>query len=388
MNREYTSGKRPGDCKSLMREFDSHPRLQKIYDKITPDFILARFKYSIGLVSFPVAVKRGSKGALSLSFEYCNMEFSVPLNCTMSELTDEDIDSLVTSTIRKHDGVKTIMEVLVEIKDDPEFGGNDDTRKKNFQGITWFAKRTDLDLDQSTKTLLNVNQEGFTLPEQWEKFDRPHKLRHVVSIFSRKNLKILKRRGHDITHFASFATYIAPSSESTPFTTSDAEVEHIINFMNKAREDHPVFYDIYLLAFGAGLRQGEIYQLKYEHFKVFNGQYFIELPFLTKRNKLKGNTHVEKVGISKQVFTHFHERYLTGNVVNGGARLHKRFIAFLKVDVGISENKACHRLRKILGARLATTHGIFHASKTLRNSVVVCEKYYSDLTSHNNDLVV
>ena len=97
---------------------------------------------------------------------------------------------------------------------------------------------------------------------------------------------------------------------------------------------------------------------------------------------------MEKVGISKQVYEHFSHCLPDEDVIKGGLRLHKRFVKFLKEELGIQENKACHRLRKILGARLATTAGIYHASKTLRNSVAVCERYYSDLTAHANDLRV
>ena len=92
--------------------------------------------------------------------------------------------------------------------------------------------------------------------------------------------------------------------------------------------------------------------------------------------------------VSQQVFEFFTSQQSQGRIVEGGERLHKRFIKFLKTEVGIKENKACHRLRKILGARLATEHGIYHAAKQLRNSVQVAERYYSDLTAHKNELTV
>jgi len=199
---------------------------------------------------------------------------------------------------------------------------------------------------------------------------------------------LFKRNGWDTKDFANFTAYIAESTVSQPFTTSDNEVDRIISFFEKTREAHPVFYDIYLLAFGAGLRASEIYQVKGKDFTIFNGQHFLLLPFATKRSKLKNTNHVEKVGISKVLYDHFSSADQNETVIKGGLRLHKRFVKFLKQDLGITDNKACHRLRKILGARLATTAGIFHASKTLRNSVAVCERYYSDLTAHKNDLRV
>ena len=129
--------------------------------------------------------------------------------------------------------------------------------------------------------------------------------------------------------------------------------------------------------------------MRYDDFTTFNNQHYLQLPFATKRTKLKGQSgHVEKVPVSSQVFEHFTSRSSQGKIIRGAKRLHKRFVRFLKEEVGIAENKACHRLRKILGARLATQHGIYHASKQLRNSVSVCERYYSDLTSHKNELMV
>ena len=226
--------------------------------------------------------------------------------------------------------------------------------------------------------------------ERWQDlFDTPHKLRQVKSIFSRKNIQLYQRKGWDIKAFGNMVVFVPETTETLPFTTSDAEVDHIISVFNENRDKHPIFYDIYLLAFGAGLRKSEIYQVKYENFTIFNGQHFLLLPFATKRTKLKQQAgRVEKVGISEQIFLHFVSREKTGKIIDGGERLHRRFVAFLKQEVGIEENKACHRLRKILGARLATTAGIFHAAKTLRNTVSVCEKYYSDLTSHANNLEV
>ena len=264
------------------------------------------------------------------------------------------------------------------------------TRKKNVAHLKDYCKRDGISLEESIKVLAKTDELGRTLPERWEEvYNLPHKLRQVRSIFGRKNLSLFKRKGWDTKCFGNFLAFVPQSTVSQPFTTSDDEVEHIIKFFNNAKEDHPIFYDIYLLAFGCGLRQSEIYQVRYEDFTTFNGQCYLNLPFATKRTKLKGlNGHVEKVPVSRQVFDHFTNKASQGIVIEGANRLHKRFVKFLKNEVGIAENKACHRLRKILGARLATTHGIYHASKQLRNSVSVCEKYYSDLTSHKNELMV
>ena len=346
--------------------------------------------YSIGL-NLPLDISiecRNSK--ISLKFVYKNNGYRIPLNCTFEELTESDICDFINRTIRKVDGIITVGQLLDWIVENDECGGALATRKKSRSHyIDLWVKREGRSLDESTEALLDTDNTGRTIPEQWaKKYGLPHKIRQIRSLFSKRNLLLFKREGWDTKHFANFVGYIAESTVSQPFTTDDSEVDRIISFFEANRETHPVFYDIYLLAFGAGLRASEIYQVQGKDFTTFNGQHFLLLPFATKRSRLKNTNHIEKVGISTKLYEHFSAAVLDENVIKGGLRLHKRFVKFLKQDLGITDNKACHRLRKILGARLATSAGIYHASKTLRNSVAVCERYYSDLTAHKNDLRV
>jgi integrase len=343
--------------------------------------------YQTYLLDVPVTISdHGSY--VTLKFTYKGHSHKRRIYCPISDLQGSDIESVVSNFQRQVDGLvdlQTLLDFYLE-----HGTGSLATRKKNVAHIKDYCKRDGISLEESIKVLAKTDELGRTLPERWEEvYQLPHKLRQVRSIFGRKNLSLFKRKGWDTKCFGNFLAFVPQSTVSQPFTTSDDEVEHIIKFFNDAKEDHPVFYDIYLLAFGCGLRQSEIYQVRYEDFTTFNGQCYLNLPFATKRTKLKGlNGHVEKVPVSRQVFDHFTNKSTNGIVIEGANRLHKRFVKFLKNEVGITENKACHRLRKILGARLATTHGIYHASKQLRNSVSVCEKYYSDLTSHRNELMV
>lgn len=384
---------RSEDCKSSIREFDSRPRLHSLYREDGDSFGCHSVKidpYSIGL-NLPLDISiECRKSKISLKFVYKNNGYRIPLNCTFEELTESDICDFINRTIRKVDGIITIGQLLDWIVENDECGGALATRKKSRSHyIDLWVKREGRSLDESTEALLDTDNTGRTLPEQWaKKYGLPHKIRQIRSLFSKRNLLLFKREGWDTGHFANFISYIAESTVSQPFTTDDNEVERIISFFEANREAHPVFYDIYLLAFGAGLRASEIYQVKGGDFTTFNGQHFLLLPFATKRSKLKNTDHVEKVGISLKLYEHFSSSSHDKTVIQGGLRLHKRFVKFLKEDLGITDNKACHRLRKILGARLATTAGIYHASKTLRNSVAVCERYYSDLTAHKNDLRV
>ena len=388
---------RADDCKSLMRGFDSHPCLQAFYDNFAQNYPLINptkklvYDLQFDFIEHPITVDillEAKSSKLALSFFYKGQR-KIKLNCTLDELSEQDIRKLVSAKIKEIDNIITLAKLCEFILENENCGGNKDTRKKVIANFKDYLKREDIKLSSPTKILLRKDLYGRTLPERWQdEYKLPHKLRQVRSMFSRKNLVLFSREGWDTSHFGNFVSFVAESTVSQPFSTSDAEVNYIIEFFNKARDEHPIFYDIYMLAFGCGLRQSEIYQVHYEHFTTFNGQCFLNMPYATKRTKLKNLKSGEKVGISRQVYDHFVCREKTGEVVIGGKRLHKRFVRFLKNDVGITENKACHRLRKILGARLASTAGIYHAAKTLRNSVQVAERYYSDLVEHRNELVV
>jgi integrase len=338
-------------------------------------------------VDIPVTI-RDHGTYVSLKFEYKGNAHTHRQYTPLAQLSGADIDSIVTLFCRKVDGNRSLGELVDTYL---ELGtGELNTRKKNASNFKHYLSQEGISLDESIDYLAKTDELGRTIPERWEAiYNRPHKLRQVRSIFGRKNILLFKREGWDTTLFGNFVTFVPESVVSQPFTTSDNEIEHIIETFNKAKDEHPIFYNIYLLAFGCGLRQSEIYQVKFEDFITFNGQHFLQLPFATKRTKLKKlNGHVEKCPVSRQVYNHFKTLGSEGPVIEGGKRLHKRFVAFLRSEVGITDVKASHRLRKLLGARLATQHGIYHAAKQLRNSVQVAERYYSDLTEHKNELLV
>lgn len=389
MNLSKTSA---GDCKSSIPQFDSESRLHSFPSKgrevygINGFAISKEIAISYNSVDIPVLLTdHGSY--VGVKFIYKSVNHSHRLYTKLTDLNGNDISALVEKVCRKIDGTGSIKD-LIDLYFEHGTGA-EPTRKKNVAHLRDYFKREGWSLEQSIKVLSETDELGRTLPERWEaKFKLPHKLRQVRSIFGRKNVLLFSRNGWDTSYFGNFLAFIPETTVSQPFTTDDSEVDKIIEFFNTNREQHPIFYDIYMLAFGCGLRKSEIYQVRYEDFTTFNGQHFLLLPFATKRSKLKQTSHVEKVGISRQVYDHFTCREQTGRVVQGGERLHRRFISFLKNELGMTENKACHRLRKILGARLASTAGIFHAAKTLRNSVAVAEKYYSDLTAHRNELEV
>ena len=343
--------------------------------------------YKAGPVDVPVTlVDRTSY--TSIKFTYKGRSHTTRLYVPFAQLSGNDISTAVDKFIGEIDGLvdlDTLLQYYLE-----HGTGCYETRRKNVSNFKDYCQRDGIELTSSIKILSQTDEFGRSLPERWEAvFNLPHKLRQVRSIFGRKNIRLFKQKGWDTKVFGNFISFIPETTVTQPFSTSDNEVDHIIGFFNEAKDKHPIFYDIYLLAFGCGLRKKEIYQARYDDFTIFNGQCFLLLPFATKGTKLKGlNGHVEKAPVARHVYDYFTSRELTGNIVNGGERLHRRFVKFLKEEVGIKENKAAHRLRKILGARLATEHGIYHAAKQLRNSVQVAERYYSDLTAHRNELAV
>ena len=286
----------------------------------------------------------------------------------------------------------TLSQLVHQIRYCDDFGGNDTTRRKNTNDLVDLLSRTDIDMEEDIRVLTRKIG-AKTLPEYWEKYDLPHKLRRVCSIFSKRNIKLLKQLEWDVECFSAFVTYTPLSPAIEPFCTDDSEVALIREKCANLASENPEWHKIYLLAFSAGLRASEIYQVRFSHLKVVNGQFFIFLPFATKRQKLKGTNFTEKVGIPKATFDALvsyqdgdPESLIVGTL--NRQKTHRAFLDFLRDECGFADVKACHRLRKILGARMATQVGIYHAAKQLRNGVQVAEKYYSDLVAHQNDLEV
>ena len=221
------------------------------------------------IVPVSICINKDSN-KLAVKFNYKQSSHTIFLNCSLSELTEEDIDSIVKSKIRELDNVLTLICLLDFILSCDECGGNEKTRKKNVAHFKDFCKRENISLDESSVLLMRIDEQGRTLPERWEEiYGLPHKLRQVRSLFSKKNLVLFCRKGWDTKHFGNFVSFVPESTVSQPFTTTDDEVERIIKFFQDNRESNPVFYDIYLLAFGCGLRKAEIYQVQKKDFTTY-----------------------------------------------------------------------------------------------------------------------
>jgi integrase len=336
-------------------------------------------------------------GFVSLSFDVGCFTHVILTGLRDSELTPSGAGQLVVQKRAELErpAARALAELVKTYKYDSDFGGNDETRRKNGNHLVDLLTRDGIDLDGADTRHLNIITGGKSLPEQWERYNLPHKVRQLTSIFSKKNLKVWKRLGWDTNHFGAFSSYTPATCEIRPFSTDDLELQLVREKCEQLKDLNPQWHKIYLLAAGAGLRASEIYQVKFEDLRVLNGQTWLFLPFATKRQKLRGTSHTEKVGIAKGTYDSL-KLYQTGNspsdlIVGGIAnqqRVHKAFVRWLKSECGFTDTKAVHRLRKLLGARLATGPGLYHAARTLRNSITVCEKFYSDLVEHKNDFDV
>jgi len=215
-----------------------------------------------------------------------------------------------------------------------------------------------------------------------------HVLRQARAVFSKKAMKLYERLGIDLNCFTYFISYRPRQAEIRPFETSTQEVEQIIARCKRLPEENPEFHKIYLLGMGCGLRSSEILKARFQDLLELNGQCFLQLPYKTKGGK------PQKTGIPPRVFELLkdYETAPADFIVQGANRpkmVQREFVAWLRNEAGIEDRKPVHRLRKILGARVATQHGIYAAAKTLRhNSVTTTERYYADLIDHKNNVEV
>ncbi len=216
----------------------------------------------------------------------------------------------------------------------------------------------------------------------------PHVLRQARAVFSKKAIRLYESVGIDVNCFTYFISYRPKQAEIAPFQTSDVEVAAIIERCRSLPDENPEFHKIYLLAMGCGLRSSEILKAKFKHLYELNGGHFLCFPYNTKAGK------PQQTGIPAAVFAALkaYEDDPRKFIVQGTNRpklVQREFVTWLRDEAGVQDRKPVHRLRKILGSRVATEHGIYAAAKTLRHgSVTTTEKYYADLIGHQNDMKV
>jgi integrase len=262
------------------------------------------------------------------------------------------------------------------------------TRQKNWNSLLHFLKKLDVKAEASCEVLARLDNGRNLLKVYETRFGNPHKLRHVRSIFSKAFLYWLEHeKGFNVSCFVHFVAYSPKRAKLKPFIISDDKVEAIMEKGRGLEQTHPEFFKIFLLAASGGLRRSEIINLKWGNLQRFGGDWFLVL------NETKGGTD-QRASIPASTADklvslrngHGDEDYVIDSP-NRPKLLDRQFVPYLKEEFGITHSKPLHYLRKVLGALIATKHGIYAASKSLRHkSVAVTEQYYSDLLQPKNDI--
>ncbi len=262
------------------------------------------------------------------------------------------------------------------------------TRKRNWDAFIDVVVWANIDPNGSIDRL-GLIKEGKSFIRRFEEgVGNLNKLRKVRSIFSKNFLYYLEyEKKITVSCFAHIIAYSPAQPVLKPFRVSDTEILSIYEKGKALRETHPEFFKMFLLACSGGLRRSEIIRLKWEDLYSFNGRNFIILG-TTKANE------EQQVNIPASTFDAImamkNGHAPTDKVIdstNVEKLVDRKFVPFLRDHMGVVSDKPLHFLRKCLGAMLASKHGIYVASKTLRHaSVTTTEKYYADLVAPANDL--
>ena len=267
---------------------------------------------------------------------------------------------------------------------------NYETRKHNWNELVHLIKALDLDTEMPINEL-GLLKEGKSIIRQYEdKFGNPHKLRKIRSIFQKKFIYWLEvEKGITTSCFSHILAYSPRQAVTKPFVVSDDQIMDIYDKGKKLKDRHPEFFKMFLLASSGGLRRAEVLSLTWGDIHSFSGRNYIVL-----RETKAG--HEQRVNIPASTYDallsmkngHSPADFVIDSP-NRPKLWDREFVPFLRDKLGIHDNKPAHFLRKCLGAMLATRHGIYVASKTLRHaSVTTTEKHYADLVSPANDIEI
>ena len=283
-----------------------------------------------------------------ISFVHSGVEFilhaSVPAEQAQF-VAPKMVQEAIAGEAKRAIRISDLLGLLEEALDAGELAGQAKTYLTYSQQLNVVLSFVGIGDDESIN-VLNSLKDGYSIPERYERSGgSPHVLRLARAMFSKRAIRIYERAG------------IPPSTFS-----------HFVAFTPK--------------------RSSEILRAKFSDLRELSGNHFVFLEQTKSKTK-------QKTGIPKRVY-HLLKSYEGDDsnefIVQGANRpklVQREFVEFLREEVGIEDRKPVHRLRKILGARMATTHGIFAASKTLRHSsVTTTEKYYADLIEHKNDMEV
>lgn len=219
-------------------------------------------------------------------------------------------------------------------------------------------------------------------------------LRNSKSLFSARVLRRLKDAGVELEMpdplpFVGVEIGTAPSHRYT----SNIDVEHLAQDANRElAKAEPEQFKIFLLAFGVGLRRGEIDRLTWPQFNWSRNQINVQI---TAHGGTKTESSIAAVDVDPDImklFVKFEDK-ATGEFViestvapRPDANWHhyrcdctfKRFTAWLR-GKGVDTPNPIHTLRKEFGTLICQKFGIFAASEALRHSDIrLTREHYVD----------
>ena len=273
----------------------------------------------------------------------------------------------------------------------PLFKANHQSRCRNWDALILLLDDLGLDKSMAVNYLAVLTAGKSIIRQHEEKFGDVNRLRKVRSIFNKNFLHYLEvEKDIDREVFSHLVAYTPAPAKVKPFMVSDDTIEQIYKKGMACRETHPEYFKAFLLASSAGLRRSEILRLTWGCLFKFEDRAYIVLEQTKAGYEQRVNIPLSTYEALTSMNTGHqgpHEKVIGGP--NPTKLLDRGFIKFLREEIGIVSDKPMHYLRKCLGAMLASKHGIYVASKTLRHaSVTTTEKYYADLVAPANDIEV
>ena len=161
---------------------------------------------------------------------------------------------------------------------------------------------------------------------------------------------------------------------------------------DELKGDRPELFKIFLLAFGAGLRRGEIDKLTWPQFDWTNGTVNIET---NEYGDVKTEGSKEEIDLGEDILVYLKEQFaesktefVISSAVAMGQPKHwnhyrcdrqfKDLIGWLHAK-GVKVRNPIHTLRKEFGSLINQKFGIYAASAALRHSnITVTREHYVD----------
>jgi integrase len=264
------------------------------------------------------------------------------------------------------------------------------TRKRNWSDLIDILEWAGIDTEGNIDRFALVKGGKSFIRRYEDEVGDLNKLRKASSVISKNFLYYLEyEKGIPVSCFSHMMAYSPKQPVVKPFRVSEEKVQSIYEKGKALRETHPEYFKIFLLASSGGLRRSEILRLTWGDIYSINGRHFIVLKQTKANKEQQVNIPESTYGALMEMKNGHRDSQPVIESTNSEKLIDREFIPFLREHMGIDSDKPLHYLRKCLGAMLASKHGIYVASKTLRHaSVSTTEKFYADLVAPANDIEI